>query len=178
LSTELVNERRCRSRGPDLCGERALNMPKKKSTKREKVVFEGDLRENIKHIRDHVTPFQDDIASVRQSWFHDLIEWHAKVLFPNLQNTIELVDLVRREIWMVNSGKELNEKSYQPLVKEAGALLRQLEKHHMWLDQNRPVFERIRRISHDLSDSIEVKNSDLESLAKRLRVQQTAEREI
>ena len=152
-------------------------MAKQKSTKRDKVIFQDDVQEQIKHIRDYLTPFQDELSSVRQSWFHDLIEWYAKVLFPNLQRTGELVDLVKRGFWTVNDGQEINEEAYRPLAKRALDLFRQLEEQHTWLDQNRELFERIRPMSHDLSDSIEVINSNLESLAKRLRDQLTAEGE-
>jgi hypothetical protein len=143
---------------------------RKLKNNRDKVTFQHNVPEQIKRIRDHLTPFQDELSSVGQSWFHDLVEWYTKVLFPNLQRTCELVGLVRQEFWMVNDSQEFDEDAYGRLAERALDLFMQLEKLHAWLDQNRELFESIRPLSHDLSDRIEVINSDIESLVQCLRV--------
>lgn len=145
----------------------------KKSLKRtRKKALSGATQEKLKRVKDHLTPFQDENSSVRQSWFHDLTEWYAEVLFPNLQDTNNAVELVRREFWMVDVSGEFDERSLRRLADEALNLLRQLEEQHTLLDQHQKAFEIVQRYSHDLSDSIEVINSDLMSLLGRLRNRQ------
>ena len=143
-------------------------MLKKKSAKRSSMIFQHEVPVEIKNIRDHLTPFQNELSS-DQSWFHDLIEWYSKVLFQNLEQTSELVESVRREFWMFGNGQERNEESYSAFAKEALDLFQQLEKEHARLDQSREIFELIRPISHRLSDRIEDINSNLKSLVKRLK---------
>jgi hypothetical protein len=145
-----------------------------KSKKRSETKIQIDLQEQIKRVRDHLTPFQNETSSIKQSWFDELVEWYAKVLFPNLREVGERVETVRLGFWMVDDGLMSTDNAYRSLAKRALHLFKQLEERHALLDQNREIFEGFRSISHDLSDSIEVINSDLELLARDLRSQLTA----
>jgi septation ring formation regulator EzrA len=146
-------------------------MSKRKSKKRVCETISADLQEKIRHIRDHLTPFQNETSSVKQSWFDDLVEWYAKVLFQNIREAGERVESVRRAFWLVGDGPVSNKDVYRRLADRALHLFEQLSELHASLDHNRKTFERIRSISHDLSDGIEVINSDLDRLAKDLRSQ-------
>jgi hypothetical protein len=146
-----------------------MSKRKSKAPKSEKYCV--DLQEKIKSIRDHLTPFQDETSSVRQSWFHDFVEWQAKVLFPNLRDTSERLEVVRLEFWKLDDGAVLDEKKCRSLAERALSLLEQLEECHRLLDQRRRKFELIRSICHDLSDSVEIINSELESVARDLQTE-------
>jgi hypothetical protein len=152
-------------------------MAKKRSKKRSAMfLIRYDVKELVKHIKEYMTPFQDEESSVRQSWFHDLIEWQTKVMFPNLLESNNLVDSVRCSFWMVHKGKKFDEEAYRPLAERARGLFEQLDEQHARLDQNRDVFERVRTMSHDLSDSIEFINDELKALAEDLLHQSTTKR--
>ena len=148
-------------------------MSKKKLKKIRNKSFDVQLHSDMKSIRDYLTPFQDENSVTMQSWFHDLAEWYAKVLFPNLAETAEAVDLVRREIWSLDDSQPHDSHSIgharrRKFIRKAVKLFRELEEEHAKLDESREAFERVRAISHSLSDSIEVIKGDLRWIAEHL----------
>lgn len=104
------------------------------------------------------------------SEFYSLIEWYAKVMFPNFEEAMEIAKKVRkiaRRIEKKYAGNEIDETSLAVL---RGLLVAEdLDRLHKKMNRRQDQVFAFARFSHDLSDELECLNGDLNSSLRALR---------